>query len=75
MRIFRIPVTQSERAGATDANCTRIVSIDPYDSLGSNGCAREEFSGENAPALPDDLLGHLADNRAWQLGRGGTREH
>ncbi|HEX7706719.1 MAG TPA: hypothetical protein VF701_09715 [Thermoanaerobaculia bacterium] len=70
MKVFRAPVTASERAGATDRNCTRIVSIDVHSSLGYYGCGREEHSGENSPVEPDDLLESLADNRASQLGRG-----
>ena len=69
MLIFRSPVTFSETAGATDANSTKIVSIDMHSSLGYPGCGREEHSGENAPTDTDDLRSHLADNRAWQLSK------
>jgi hypothetical protein len=71
MKVFRAPVTASERAGATESNCTRIAAIEIHSSLGYLGCGREEHSGENSPIEPDDLLDHLADNRARQLGRTG----
>jgi hypothetical protein len=70
MLTFRVSVTKDEAAGATDANCTRIVSIDFLESLGYRGCGREEHSGENRPRDPDDLFEQLADNRASQLVRG-----
>ena len=69
MLIVRTPVTAADRMGATDANCTRIASIDLLDCLGYRGCGREEHSGENAPRDPDDLRWELADNRADQLSR------
>ena len=69
MRVLRIPVAAADRKGATDRNCTRIRSIDVYDSFGYRGCGREEHSGENAPVEPDDLYGELADNRATQIPR------
>ena len=69
MLIVRLPVTEADRLGATDRNGMRIVAIDPWDSLGYRGCGREEHSGENPPADPDDLWHELADNRAAQLGR------
>jgi hypothetical protein len=67
MLTARIAVAASDRKGATDANCTRIAAIDAYDSLGYRGVGREEHSGENAPRVPEDLSGELADNRTWQL--------
>lgn len=67
MLIFRSPVAPSERAGATDANCSQIESIDVHSCLGYEGRGREEHSGENAPLEPDDLLAYLADNRSWQI--------
>jgi hypothetical protein len=69
MLISRIPVTSTERMGATDRNCTRIRSIDVYDAFGYRGCGREEHSGENAPVAPADLGDELADNRAAQISR------
>lgn len=62
MLIVRTEIARADRRGATDANCTRIPCIDRYDALGYRGCGREEHSGENAPALPDDLRAELADN-------------
>lgn len=73
MLIFRSEIAAADKLGATDANCTRIVSIDAYDSLGYHGCGREEHSGENAPEVGDTFGGELADNRATQLGRGVRR--
>lgn len=70
MLIVRIPVGAADRKGATDANCTRITSIDVYDSLGYCGCAHEEHSGTSAAAPADGLGDRLADNRARQLVRG-----
>lgn len=67
MLIVRTPVTAADRMGATDANCTRIASIDMLDCLGYRGCGREEHSGENAPRDPDDLRWEIADNRLGQI--------
>jgi hypothetical protein len=69
MLTVRLPVTEADRRGATDRNCTRIVAIDSWDSLGYRGCGREEHSGENPPVEPDDLWNELADNRAALLRR------
>lgn len=66
MLIFRTPIAKGDRAGATDANCTRITAIDSFDALGYRGCGGEEHSGENSPLEPEDLLGELADNRPAQ---------
>lgn len=68
MLIVRTPLSAADRMGATDSNCTRIVSIDALDSLGYRGCGREEHSGENAPLDHDDLSWELADNRGSQMG-------
>ena len=61
MLIVRTPLTAADRMGATDTNCERIWCIDSLDSLGYRGRGREEHSGENAPAEPDDLWAELAD--------------
>lgn len=74
MLVFRSEIAAADRLGATDANCTRIASIDAFDSLGYPGCGREEHSGENAPVAGDAFGSGLADNRARQLGRDGRRE-
>src|SRR5581483_4259922 len=67
MLVVRTEVSPQERMGATETNCTRIVAIDAWDSLGYRGCGREEHSGEQGAEEPDDLLMELADNRAEQL--------
>lgn len=67
MLIVRTPVAAADRAGATDSNCTRIACIDSLDALGYRGRGREEHSGENTPADPEDLLVELADNRTAQI--------
>ena len=60
-------VDPRDRRGATDRNCQRIQAIDALDALGYRGCGREEHSGENAPAVAEDLDGEIADNRDEQI--------
>ncbi len=51
-----------DRDAPTESQCVRIQVIDAWDALGYRGVGREEHSGENTPADPQDLFGELADN-------------
>ncbi len=57
----------ADRNLPTEEQCVRIQVIDAWDSLGYRGVGREEHSGENAPADPQDLAAELADNRRNQI--------
>lgn len=57
----------AERNLPTEEQCVRIRVIDSHDALGYRGVGREEHSGENSPAEPQDLTTDLADNRRRQI--------
>ena len=64
MLVYRMEVAPEDHKGATEANSTQIVAVDPLDSLGYWGCGREEHSGEEALASAATIEAELFEERS-----------
>jgi hypothetical protein len=54
---------EDDHLGAREDEVQRIVAIKSDETLGYQGAAKEEHTGEPAESQPDDPTEDLADNR------------